>query len=143
MTVSTLKKISGLKDLPDVGLRAIGRNVLLLVEPRETTTKSGLHLLDGPIDRMGEPGYAWVLSAAEFYYAQNSEKWKPNPKPEDYSVKTKADVKRGDRVLFRRFYRSDNIGQGLDRRQKQLQIEFPGYELVFLHVQHLIGIIED
>jgi len=135
--------INGPEDLPDVGITATGRHVLLLVEPKQTTTEAGLILPDDGFDKGDDPGIGWVLSAPEYYIEQNPSKWVPDPAYEDLCHLTKSDVKRGDKVLFRRFMKSDNAGQGLYWRQRELQKTLPGYELVFLHVQHLFGVIEE
>jgi co-chaperonin GroES (HSP10) len=134
--------IRGKEDLPDVGIKAIGRHVLLLVEPKKTTTDAGLILPDDGFDDGHDPGIGWVLSASKKYVDQNPSNWVPDPAYEDLCHLTSNDVKAGDKVLFRRFMKSDNAGQGLYWTQRKLQEKFPGYELVFLHVQHLIGVIE-
>ena len=51
-------------------------------------------------------------------------------------------VKRGDKVCFRRFLRSQNLMQGLPSLGSFLS-EYPDYELLFLHIDDIIGTVED
>lgn len=137
-------KIKGPEDLPFLDIKAVGRHVLLLVEPKETETKSGLVLVEGPYDKHMDPGIGWVLSASESYCDQNPcKEFIPDPGYGDLNYEMSNDVKRGDKVIFRRYMRTDKVGQGMFDIERGLQGQFPGHELVFLHVNHLIGVIEE
>jgi len=131
------------ENLPETGVQAYGAWILVFVEPLPELSKV-VHLVRGQFDEGSELGVAWVLSADESYWDQHPDG--EQKKAPDYSDKTcrmRMPVKHGDKVVFRRFLRSQGLMQGMTAQLRQAERDFPGYEAFFIHVNDLYGIVED
>ncbi|MCA8938750.1 MAG: hypothetical protein KDB07_02995 [Planctomycetes bacterium] len=129
--------------LPEVKLRPNGPWVLVLVEPLPQQS-SIIEMVESVYDENTSPGIGWVLLAKDHYYhvpphMQGASK---TPDHADMTHRYDMPVKRGDRILFRRFLKTQHLMQGQGVSDEIMQ-QFPDYEWVFLNVQDIIGIIRD
>lgn len=150
------KRLVSAEELPDPKIRAMGKHVLVLVEPlQQPVSEAGIELVRGMYDDTYSLGIGWVLSAASEYTGLSDskkaaeKKWREIPgnrgtmyQPSDHNSVLQMPVKRGDKVCFRRFLRSQNLMQGLPSLGSFLS-EYPDYELLFLHIDDIIGTVED
>ena len=132
------------EDLPETKVRATGQHILVLVEPLPVKSKLIEVVTVNDFDENNSLGVGWVLSAADHYYHVPPHKMDTSkiPDAKDMTHKYQMPVKRGDRIGFRRFLRSQSLMQGDAFKRGDLD-HFPGYEVVFLNVRDLIGLIHD
>ncbi len=136
-----MTKIPSLK-----GFIPVGPWALVMVEPLESRTKSGLILVHSDYDDKMSPGIGVVLAAPKTYrYLPYSERGKN--KTADLSERTQTypvEFAAGDRVLFRRFLRDANKKDARDLSLlSELASEYPDHEFSFLHVEDVMAIIEE
>lgn len=128
------------------GFTSVGPWVLVMVEPLEERTASGIILVHSDYDDKMSPGIGTVLAAPKTYrYLPYEERGKN--KTTDMSARTKTypvEFSVGDRVLFRRFLRDANKKDARDLTLlSQLAAEYPNHEFSFLHVEDIMAIIEE
>lgn len=139
------------ENLPESPIRAYGPWVLVMVEP-PPKTYGMIILVDTGRDNPDSPGIGWVLSAAEQYdwispeQEDENKKEKKLPSMGNKDVRYDMDVKRGDKILFRRFLRSQGLmqyGLNLNNMMRVAMTQFSGYEWFFIHIHDIIGVIEE
>ena len=132
------------KTLPDPEFRALGPKVLVMVDPAEARSELIEVVNLTGHDRGEDVGFGWVLSAAEHYYDLHPDAPKTKtPDYKDMTYKYPMPVKFGDRVFFRRFLRSEALMQGMTSIFEDLLKDYPGYEMVLLHINDVYGFVED
>lgn len=100
-----------------------------------------------PMDYADWPGYGVVLSVDTMYFhLPETERWKSKTGSWESrelrkNVRYEHDVRPGDRVLFRRYLRSQAVLQPASASQVlEDEATLPdGWELLFLHVDDCIG----
>jgi hypothetical protein len=108
--------------LPEVRVEAKGPWVLVMVEKKKQLSKVIEIVEDEKYDRDSELGVGWVLSASTSYV----DKGKSNETP----------VKRGDKIGFRRFLRSEGL------MQPDVEVDTDN-DVFFLHVRDINGIFDE
>lgn len=139
-----------IEELPESPIRAHGPWVLVLVEPKKKLSEI-IEVVSNPaLDDNDEVGYAWVLSAAPYYYGPPPEQVQKNRSEKAYQLRGESSyryempVRRGDYILFRRFQRSEGLVQFDMTTSNMMKISltaFPGHEFFFLHAQYIIGVV--
>lgn len=143
MFPETSEIVFSAETLPEVDVQAVGQNVLLLVEPMRQQSDI-IEMVFSQYDEGSDLGIAWVLSASKGYWDQAPGKPRSNaPKYEELTHWVHTDLKRGDKVAFRRFYRSQKLMQGMTPRLRQIEQSFPGCDVVFINIRDIYGVIED
>lgn len=129
------------KDLPALPFQAHGAWIPLLIEPRKV--QSTLIEVVQRYDLPYEMGVGWVLGAAQDYtYVPPSKEEKTAKSNEDMTWVHPMPVKRGDRVMFRRFLRSQASHQPPVFPTMDLDPRFEKWETLFIHVQDVMGVLE-
>lgn len=130
------------RELPNPPIKAQGPWILVLIEPQKDRTDSGIYLVRNGYDKWMDPGIGHVLSVADHYFDLPPEKKgvEKTPKPEDFTFKIMHDLKRGDRILFRRFLRTMKLAQPITKElEREISEQYPGHEICWLHVDDVIG----
>lgn len=126
--------------LPDLGIRLISGWIPVLMEPLPDQTKSGLHVVNSEFDSHMDKGYAWVLAVPKTFRFVPPYKLKKAPDRDNHTFVWTPEVKRGDKVIFKRYERTSAKALGNPLSDEDAA-RFPEYEAFYLHYESLLAIV--